>query len=271
MPNDAQDIEKIDIREIYKLLNNINSQNVEIQNDIKQLRSEIKEDLRETRNKINQLEEQNKRLCTELERVNKKLKKCNFVIFGLDFQEGTLIDTFITLVTQKLNVSIAVSDLKDIYNIPTKNIIFVELVSYLKKKEIFASLYKLKGTRISFAHELTSKEREESKVLVTHLKAAKSKNLIAKIKNNKLVVSGDTYTYQQLIENPIEFRDILNSSIEYPGNTEVEATTGHDKTEPDKQKKRALSDTTSPSSSSRVNNLVEEKRITRARKLSKKE
>ena len=80
----------------------------------------------------------------------------------------------------------------------------VKFSTYLKKSLILLNLYKMKGTKISVAHDLCYNDRIDHKILRDHLKQAKAKNYPAKIKGNKLFVNNDIYTVQQLKQMQLE-------------------------------------------------------------------
>lgn len=68
----------------------------------------------------------------------------------------------------------------------------------MTEQKIYNNVRKLKNTGISIGNDLTKEEQLEQRVLYSHLKAARDKQYSAKIKNNTLIINGDTYTYEEL-------------------------------------------------------------------------
>ncbi|KAJ8977889.1 hypothetical protein NQ317_010084 [Molorchus minor] len=82
-----------------------------------------------------------------------------------------------------------------------KNLIFygiVEEIGENVKKEIIKNRRNLKGSNIYISEDQTTEDRKERKVLVEHLKLARSKNKLAQLKGNKLVIDGEIYVYADL-------------------------------------------------------------------------
>ncbi|KAL3287341.1 hypothetical protein HHI36_001815, partial [Cryptolaemus montrouzieri] len=103
-----------------------------------------------------------------------------------------------------LDVKIAQSDICDVYtlgrsdNSPVK----IELLSYLKKKNILSNTRKLKDTSIVIAHDLTLQQRDEQKSLRVHMKRIKqSSKSKCFIKGKRLHVDNTSYCLSEL-ESP---------------------------------------------------------------------
>ena len=58
-------------------------------------------------------------------------------------------------------------------------------MTYLKKDQIFKNCSKLKGTKIIISQDLCIEDRKDQKLLVQHLREARSQNHQAKIKGKK--------------------------------------------------------------------------------------
>lgn len=204
--------------EVLKLLREIAAQNNEIKQDIKEIKRELvkhTETIGELKNKINVLELENSEIKKELRITQRKIKKNNIIIFGLPDDEELDVKTQVkALAANSLGVTLEEIEIDNVYRIGTKKVnkpraVIVELVRNIKKQEIFKNVTKLKGTGIIITNDLIPEEIEEKKVLVRHLKLAREKQYNATIKNNKLVVNGETYTCEDLknidAENISEF------------------------------------------------------------------
>lgn len=185
---------------------------------LSQLKEFIKEEIRENREEIikennkilNQLQTNTKRLdtlenkynalelrCIQLDRIQ---RKNNIIIFGLQSSPQNLLNFVIDKLEQLLEIKINKHYINNIYQLKGKNPnpIKLEFTSNLVKQEIVKNSKKLKGTNISIVHDLCLEDREDNKVLYSHLKAARANNQRARIKGKTLEVEEDIYTIQQL-------------------------------------------------------------------------
>lgn len=102
--------------------------------------------------------------------------------------------------SQHLEINLSIENINDSYvlNIP-KNPLKLELISTLKKKEIFNNCRKLKGTNIGISNDLTFQQRQEQKELRQYLtEARRNKNQKSFIKGNKLYIGEEEYTLDTL-------------------------------------------------------------------------
>lgn len=212
--------ENITDADIRVLLNTIINQNNDIKKDIEQIKSDIATQCQKIDNigcKVVTLENENKELNKKLIIVERKLKTNNIIIFGIEENILDLLSFVKKIIIETLEVKITDLEINNIYRIGQKSTnklrpVKLELVTNLKKQEIFREVSKLKNTGIVFSNDLLPQEREEQKVLRYHLKTAREKQYNAKIVKNKLVINGDTYSYEDLKKQEQE-------------NTEVEKTT----------------------------------------------
>lgn len=140
-----------------------------------------------------------KNRCQTLER---KVKKNNLVIFGLKPDLKNFTKDTLAKINSMLEVDIVEEDLNNIYSIG-KSVsppIVLELVSFLKKVHILKQVKKLKGTGISISNDLSKEDREEQKILSSHLKTAKEQYPNAKIRGHKLIIGKNIYTAEDLLE-----------------------------------------------------------------------
>ncbi|CAG9759742.1 unnamed protein product [Ceutorhynchus assimilis] len=195
-----------------KVIEEANSKQTKVIRDyIQQEISEVKEDfekaITQSENKLQAKYEELNKKHTQLQ---KQLKKNNIVIWGVQPPKENLPEFIINKLKTLLQINITVSEIDNAFTFgqeENRKHILVKSTSFLKKKEILANGKKLKGTGISISEDLTKEEREESKILRKHLKEAKEKSLNAFIRNNQLIVNGQTFTVSELLdsdENEIE-------------------------------------------------------------------
>lgn len=120
---------------------------------------------------------------------------------------------------KQLNISLEPQEINDVFRIGknTRNgsrsrPVLLKLVSYLKKVEILGRLKELKGSGVSVAEDLTVRDREISKVLYDHYKAAKTKGYPARLLRNAVMINGVKYSYEELED--INILDTDNVEIE---------------------------------------------------------
>lgn len=207
---------EVSSQEIYRSLQIIIQQN----NDLKTEISEIKNNLRAQSEKLTLMEEKvdylekvNERLETKLYHSEKKLRKNNIVVFGLpenkENRRGSLLELVKTFFTERLGITLNEADINDTYRIGrvTENNqrpVIVELVSTLKKRQIFGSVKLLKGTQFSIADDLLEKDRRERRLLYEHYTAAKSKGYPAKIRTDTVTINGRAYKYKDLAGSTVQ-------------------------------------------------------------------
>lgn len=210
----------------------------ELKQEIKAENSKVLKILEEQAHKINNLTTKYDELelrCTNLERF---YRKNNIILFGLEIPNGsTLLNYTLEKLTELLGIPLNDTDINNIYKLRGDKIppIKLEFVTYLKKNLVIKNRHKLKGTKIFIAHDLSPEEREQQKVLTTHLKLARSKNYMAKIKGNTLQINDEIYSLEQLrdidrrqenyetntVEQQIEYRPASNSAPPTPSVVEV--------------------------------------------------
>lgn len=156
-------------------------------------------------NRIKTLEKENIKLNDKIEKLERESKKNNLVIFGLvkNSKEVTAA-SICNHIRQLLDVKLTETEINNIYTLgKTENSpIKLELISYLKKREILGNCRKLKGTKTYITNDLTEKQREEVKILRTHLHQAKAHtDKKSYIKGNRLFVDNIAYTAEELLYN----------------------------------------------------------------------
>ncbi|CAH0556561.1 unnamed protein product [Brassicogethes aeneus] len=192
--------------EIFEVIKKIKEQNVNIQNDITAIKIEStkqKERIEEFITKINKLEQDNQSIIKQLNVVESAIKNNN-IIYGFKETNVKLLDHVIDFFAKTVRVNITEKEINNIYRIgkgeDKQKIkpIFLQLVSNLKKQEIFGNVKNLKGFGISISNDLNPEERKKQKILYKELKKARIAKKEAFIKNNKLVIDGKVLTYEDL-------------------------------------------------------------------------
>lgn len=213
---DKENVSNIDL---YNLLLEVKKKNEELQIQNNNTKEEIKQEIRSTKIEIfqelanlkqenNELKKENQILKYRLLNCERKLKKFNLIFYGLQEEEEELvgIQNILDLINQKLNIDCNFSDIRDIYRIGQKTAdknrpTVVEFINYKLRTEILANSKKLKGTGIFITNDYTPEDYEKHKILIAHLKTARSNNHHAVIKNNVLIINGDKYTCEDLENN----------------------------------------------------------------------
>lgn len=155
------------------------------------------------------LEKENSTLRDKVEYLERNSRRNNLVIFGLPRTEKKgieLLNWVIEQIKQLLGVKLHPNDISNIYFRGQKENegkpLVLEFRSWLTKGNIFKNTYKLKGKSISIANDLSKREQEINRVLVTHLREARKKKLSAYIRGSKIHIGEEVFTYEQLVGKP---------------------------------------------------------------------
>lgn len=201
------------LEEIQKL---IAGSTIELQNTIKRL----SQDIAKLNTNIATLESANTKLQERVEFLERRNRKNNIIIFGFphdNLRTEELAKAVIVELKTLLSLELKTSDINNTYYIGNHNKpkrpVIVQLSTYITKSRILRNVAKLKGKGISISNDLSPSERKVNKVLVDHLKQAKSKKLVAFIRGDKLHIGEEIYSYQQLIEK----RDNVERCIDAEG------------------------------------------------------
>lgn len=204
-----------------------------IKTEGQQIRRELKKDLQFENKKIiekidtcckniKEIEEKLNQLESKCKYFDRKLRKNNILIFGLEISDNVeLINVVLEKIRELTDIEITAKEINNLYTVPlgNKRAVKIEFVSYLKKNLLLKQGYKLKGTNISFAQDLSFEERQERKFLRKHQQIARTKNYLARIRGNKLVVNNETYSIEQLKQFDVE-----EDSIEIKSNISISPT-----------------------------------------------
>lgn len=179
-----------------KILEEIQKNRTEIRNFIEASENRILLRLEDLNGKIKELERENQHLKNKVEFLERGSKKNSILIYGLQSEENYTVDDICDNLRHLLDISLSTADINDCYllDIP-KHPFKIDLISNLKKQEIFQNCKKLKGSNIGITSDLTYNQRQDYKILKEHLKAArKDKNVKSFIKGSKLVIGEKIYS-----------------------------------------------------------------------------
>lgn len=198
--------QEIKLGDLYTLLNSINDNlctkidNIKI--DLDKLGSKVDKQLSSLERKIELLESENKELKHQVHLTQRFLKKKNLIIYGVPERNSeNLVESVIDLIKEKLEINLRIEDISECFRlgkiINKDRPILIGLVSSLKRTELLKNKTKLKGTNIFINEDLVAADRENKKFLVEKLKEARAQNREAKLKGNKLIVDGVSYTSEE--------------------------------------------------------------------------
>lgn len=206
---DAAENKEINIGDVYKLLQQSSQ---EIGNKIDGLEAKLKgieekydTTITQLRQKVQIYENENRQLKSRLLNVDRKLRRRNLIFYGVSEEEGENIVLVLEgVLEEKLGVKLEKYDIINAFrmgkNARKPRPILVELLSEFKIREIIKKRKNLKGTNIFINEDLIPEDREEKKVLIEQLKLAKSKNKLAQLKGNKLIIEGEAYCYSDFVK-----------------------------------------------------------------------
>lgn len=189
-----------------KLMQVIKTEGVENKNLLTQIKNDNKillDKLNENSVKLKDLEIKHQHVLNRCLYFERSLRKNNIFIYGLHVSDTEdLLTYIITKFKELLDVDVTKQDINNIFTLNSDNTppIKVELTTYIKKREILQNCNKLKGKNVYINNDLCKEDREDQKILIENLKAARAKQYSAHIKGKVLVVSGVEYTLTTLKE-----------------------------------------------------------------------
>lgn len=218
----------VDKSDVDKLLEEIKRNRTELKHFIEASEVKILLKIEELNARVKALEKENEFNKNKIEFIERNLKKNTLLIYGLELEDDYTIEDVCENLGQLLEITISREDINDCIqlNIPN-NPIKLELISFLKKREIFKNCTKLKGTQIGITNDLTYKQRQENKILKKHLeKARQNKNQKSFIRGNRLVIGEEQFTVE-VLENLTRNKLVPSSEPSTPTNS-----TNHNAFEP---------------------------------------
>lgn len=207
--------EKITLTDVYKLLQNVNtnlnSRMENLEQTCQNICSSLQNEISLIKRKYEEIEKENITLKEKLENIEKKYKNNNIILYGVEETEietqKNLVKTVRKIFDEILNVKTDISEINKIHRIgKIRNKIrpiLISFTTYLRKAEIFKTAYKFKGSTYSISPDLTIKEQQQRRELVNELKKAKNAGKTAYIKNNTLYVDGNKHTFKEVPTNEI--------------------------------------------------------------------
>lgn len=223
------DLQNISNGDIYRLLIAIQKQNEDvlkqnsvIKTNIEEMKRSVDIEIKKLKVDITNLEKENSTLKSQLLETGRRLRKYNIVIHGIKEEiDDNLLQVVLEIIRNKLNIQASTEQIRDAFRLGKKNNkqqrpILVELQSYFLKNEILKNCSKLKGSKIYISQDFTPYDLKVNKVLRDHMLLARNQKYAAKIKNNILIVNGDTYTYEQLVEDTPDLFNKRNIDSELP-------------------------------------------------------
>lgn len=170
--------------------------------EIKEVLSSQCEKISSLEKKIAQLEEQNRK-------IDRLSRKNNLVIFKAGYSEGDVFEFTKDFLNSKLGLCLDASVFdnvfligKDDQDVKSRPLV-VKFVSFIVKKAVLKNCYKLKNTGIGITEDLSTRDREERRVLVQHLKIARDNQKKAYIRGTKLYIEGKAHTCEDFVDNKL--------------------------------------------------------------------
>lgn len=202
----------VTIKDVYVLLQTINtnlSQKIEtVHEEVRELSHKLNKEVIEIKEEIDLLKEENNQLKDRVNNVERLLKKNNLVFYGMNEDpketKDILTKAILSLLQEKLGFALSAVDISNCFRLgkktSTNRPVLLELTSNFNKREILAKKFKFKGSNIFVNEDLIPQDLYERKILLSVLKNAKSHNLKAHLKGNKIVIDSKTYTFQDIQE-----------------------------------------------------------------------
>lgn len=192
----AVDESSADDNRLLKLIQKANEQQTcIIKKDFEDKFSQILKITGESCDKISKLEENNAQL-------DRKLRRNNIIVFGLEIDEKDIICSTIDKLNNVLETNITINDINNIRKVGKKDqsspSVLIEFVSFLKKREVYGRVSKLKGSGVSIANDMSFDDRQKQKILLTYMKKARDQGLSATLNGTNLTINNKTYTVQNL-------------------------------------------------------------------------
>ncbi|KAJ8982402.1 hypothetical protein NQ317_017204 [Molorchus minor] len=206
----------------------IEASEVRLKNTIEASEVRLLLKIEELNHKIISLENENLLLKNKVEELDRNSRQKNIIIFGLNKKTDEIAPEYICQELKTLlDVNVTASSISNIYSLgkAENSPIKVELVSYMKKREILQHCYRLKGTNITIAHDLTPQQREEHRVLRNYQKKIRENNSgTSYIKRGKIYINNVGYTCEEIGEIEDDVYREQNTGNSAPS-TPINATT----------------------------------------------
>jgi polyhydroxyalkanoate synthesis regulator phasin len=159
---------------------------------------------KELKGEIQDLKERNSELQDIVTNHESIARKNNIVIHGIQEQDTISAEQVVKSICGELRVDISEENISEAFRIGRnkgKRPIVCKLNSFKKKKEIMEKSRAYKETEYYISHDLSKAEREAKQKLKMYREYAIRQNLRAHIRGTKLVINGQTWTYEELRES----------------------------------------------------------------------
>ncbi|CAH1111641.1 unnamed protein product [Psylliodes chrysocephalus] len=212
-------------KDLYKLIQSvldvnetIKKQNNELKEEISDLKKTLNQEIVDIKNTNIKLQDEVNTLQSHVLNLKRKIKKYNIIVYGLREEvddEVTGIQKFIELINSKCEVDTKFHDIRDFYRIGKKNEdqdkprpLLIEFIYQKQLSAIFENSSALKGSGVIISRDYTQEDYKNRKVLYNCLKKLRENKVIGKIRSNKLVINGTSYSKEDT-EHPTFLERIL--------------------------------------------------------------
>lgn len=174
----------------------------------------VDEKIEKSQSKIEKIEAENEELKKivedqkqQIEILQKQNINRNLIIYGIEDEDNENQYTRIQKIEQlcqnmqvKLNTNTDISDSSRLGKYCDNKVRPMQLVltTKIKKTELLKNSYRLKATQYWISDEYTKQEQDERKQLKEHLQEARGNGHNAKLRRNKLIINGKSYTIEML-------------------------------------------------------------------------
>lgn len=201
---------------IAVLREEISKQTALLREDLDTVRKEIREVGEDTRRYIASLDGRLLKLEEEIVNIKRIIIKNNIIVSGLVVDDADLLNSCISRINELLEINLSPNNINNIYKLgrDQHSPIKIEFTSYLTKNLVLKNSRKLKGKKIYINNDLCPEDRRKDKLLRSNLKQARSRNLNAYVRNQKLYINGDEYTYEELEKQTVKEKSSSGSESE---------------------------------------------------------
>ncbi|CAG9821195.1 unnamed protein product [Phaedon cochleariae] len=223
---------QVTLQDLYTLITNGNN---DLKSEIKDLRNKISSEVDTLKNQIKFLEVENVQVKSKVLGLERKIKKYNFIVYGIEESErDNYCEKIIDVMISILGIDCSKSDFRDLYRIgkpqeKKQRPIVCEVVNYSLKQTVLVNAKKhfseLKKLKIFFGQDYPEQEYKERKFMNEKRKEALANNLTAVFKNNNLIVNGKSFTYEELKqEENVDMNNPVDISLMHSSNTQQDTT-----------------------------------------------
>lgn len=200
------------LQDIQNKLEKMDKRNERIENKMDVIYGEIQE-IKSENAKLKEENETLKKKNTEIENqmeiMEKEIRKNKIIVQGIKEMENESdlsikenIRKMLTEIGMEINMENETREVrrigKKIQNRDIPRPILIEFASGSKKIEVLKAAKKLKGSDIWISEDYSKQVQEQRKLLVPHMKEARTKGNKAILRHNKLIINDESYTIEQI-------------------------------------------------------------------------